>query len=71
MAGMSIDKSLNLRGALSFLGSAMSHVGRNQLINEWSDGGFRNASVEKAYNILQLAYWKVEKELFDLNKRKQ
>ncbi len=63
-----MTKSLKLRGAAQMLSRAIAHVGRNQKTNEWTDGSYCDAAVEKADHILRLALWRVDVALAKLNK---
>lgn len=60
-------KSLKLRGAVALLSRAITHIGRGQKTNEWTDGSYCNPAIEKADSILRYALWQVEAEFGKVN----
>lgn len=54
---------LKLRGAIALLSRAISHVGRGQPTNDWTDGSYCDPAIEKADGILRNAMWHVEDDL--------
>lgn len=58
-----MKKHLLLRGAQVMLASARVHIGKNQRVNEWTDGKYMNVAIEAADCILQKAAWGVDAEL--------
>lgn len=60
-----MKNDLLLRGVEDFLSHAIVYIGKGQPTNEFGDGRYCSAPVEKADSILRLALWKVEKERRD------
>ena len=58
-----MKKNLMLRGAVVFLGRALSHLGKGHSVDEWGDGRYLNPAIEKADSILTKALWEVQREL--------